>query len=88
MTICILASILCYIMFQQFILPNEPDSWSALLAFVFLSATFIFLMVAFNKEEDLKSRIKALEEKTENNAENIHKLSKKQSNKTIEYSID
>jgi tetrahydromethanopterin S-methyltransferase subunit G len=43
------------------------------------------LCCASNRYEKLKSRIKVLEDKVENNAENIHKLSKKQSGKTIEY---
>lgn len=63
MTVCIFISILCYTMFQQFILPNEPNSWSAVLAFAFLSITFISYLIALDKEDKLKSRIKALEDK-------------------------
>ena len=48
----------------------------------------VMLAFAGSVEEKLELRIKALEDKVENNAEHIHKLSKKQSDKTIEYSID
>lgn len=55
---------------------------------VILIAANVLLMIADDCYDKLKSRIKTLEDKVENNAENIHKLSKKQSNKIIEYSMD
>lgn len=48
----------------------------------------VLLGIACDLENQLKSRIKALEDKTESNAEHIYQLSKKQSDKVIEYCVD
>lgn len=68
--------------------PFENDIVNFVIRFVLLAVANTLLMIASDHYDKLKSRIKTLEDKVENNAENIHKLSKKQSNKIIEYSMD
>lgn len=68
--------------------PFENDIVNFVVRFVILAVANALLMIASDHYNKLKSRIKTLEDKVENNAENIHKLSKKQSGKIIEYSMD
>lgn len=75
-----------YIMLTIHPLPNQTAN--AIVGIGLLILYAITLGIAYNKEEKLKSRIQALEDKVENNADHIHKLAKKQSGKVIEYYTD
>lgn len=68
--------------------PSENEVVWNICRIVILIVANALLMIASDCYDKLKSRIKTLEDKVENNADNIHKLSKKQSDKSIEYSID
>lgn len=68
--------------------PFENEITNIACRFVFMLVANTLLMIANDKYDKLKSRIKALEDKVENNEQHIYQLSKKQSNKTIEYYVD
>ena len=75
-----------FIIIQMVFVPQiENVYWSTALTLLAGSGYIITLIVAYSKEYSLKSRIKVLEDRVENNAEHIHKLVKKQNGKTIEY---
>lgn len=63
---------------------ENPD-WRATIIILSGFGYLISIIIASDKYDKLKSRIKTLEDKVENNAEHIHKLVKRQSDKTIEY---
>ena len=67
-------------------LPNKTAN--VIMCVVCMVLYAITFGVAYIKEDNLKSRIKTLEDRVENNAEHIYKLTKKQSDKTIEYCTD
>ena len=88
MIISIFIGIVCLIT-QMAIAPSiENNLISVVITMLASIGWLIAFYIAVDKYEALKSRIKTLEDKVENNAEHIHKLSKKQSNKTIEYHTD
>ena len=88
MIISIFTGVICLIV--QIVLAShiENPDWRAIIITLSGLGYVISFIIASDKYDKLKSRIKALEDKTENNAEHIHKLAKKQSNKTIEYYTD
>ena len=68
--------------------PFENDIVNFVIRFVILLVANVLLAIASDHYEKLKSRVKTLEDKVENNAEHIYKLAKKQSDKIIEFSIE
>lgn len=78
-------SIVSELMFILHPLPNKTINAIVCTALLMLHA--VMLGIACYKEQQLKDRIQMLEDKSENNADNIHWLMKKQSGKIIEYSI-
>ena len=85
-TILSILSINAYFMLIWHPIPNKTVN---VICGVSLLVLYVITFgVAYHKEQKLKERIEALEDKAENNAENIHQLAKKQRGTIIEYSID
>lgn len=88
MIISIFIGVVCII--TQMALAPQIENFHWRVAIMMLAGIgyFVSLIIASDRYNKLASRIKTLEDKVENNAKHIYKLSKKQSGKTIEYYTD